>query len=391
MAAKKKEISALQKSIEAMMEKIGDLGVSIAKMKNDLEDTQEGLEEDKKFLADLEKKCKTAQADFEANQKVRSEELLALSDTIKILNDDDALEMFKKTLPGASASLMQVKVSTSSMREQALAVLEAARGAKKSDRQRLDYIMLAIRGKKFGFDKVLKMIDDMVDLLGSEQRDDNDKKEYCEMQFDTADDKKKALERDVSKLEAAIETSKETIATLAGEIKALGDGIAALDKQVAEATEQRKEENSDYSTLMANDAAAKDILAFAKNRLNKFYNPKLYKPPAASFIQITKHEQSDEAAPPPPPEAVGAYKKKGEESNGVIAMIDTLVRDVTKEMTESEAEEKDAQGDYEQLMSDSKEKRATDSKALTEKQNTKAQMETQLQSSTEGRASAGKE
>merc|ERR1719504_83368 len=214
---------------------------------------------------------------------------------------------------------MQVKVSTSSMREQALAVLESARGAKTEDRHRIDYIMLAIRGKKFGFDKVLKMIDDMVALLGSEQQDDNDKKEYCEMQFDTADDKKKALERDVSKLEAAIETSKETITTLAGEIEALSAGIAALDKQVAEATEQRKEENSDYTTLMANDAAAKEILAMAKNRLNKFYNPKLYKEPAM-FMQVSMHKGLD--APPPPPEAPKAFSKKSEESTGVIAMID---------------------------------------------------------------------
>merc|ERR1711957_899915 len=150
-------------------------------------------------------------------------------------------------------------------------------------------------------------------------------------------------------------------------------------------------EHEDFTEEMSSNAAAKELLGFAKNRLNKFYNPKLYKPPAASFIQISKHEQLDEAAPPPPPEAVGAYKKSGEESSGVIGMIDTLVRDVTKEMTESEAEEKDAQGDYEQLMSDSKDKRATDSKALTEKGSTKAQMETQLETSTEGRASSGKE
>merc|ERR1719197_1981427 len=137
---------------------------------------------------------------------------------------------------------------------------------------------------------------------------------------------------------------------------------------VAEATEQRKDEHEEFTETMSGNAAAKELLGFAKNRLNKFYNPKLYKPPAASFVQISQH--SGDSAPPPPPEAVGAYKKKGEESNGVIGMIDTLVRDVTKEMTESEAEEKDAQGDYEQLMSDSKEKRATDSKALTEKQAT---------------------
>merc|ERR1712127_611327 len=109
------------------------------------------------------------------------------------------------------------------------------------------------------------------------------------------------------------------ISSLAAEIKALSDGIAALDKQVAEATEQRKEENSDYTTLMAGDAAAKDILAFAKNRLNKFYNPKLYKPPAASFVQVSSHKQLD--APPAAPDAPAAYSKKGEESGGVIGMI----------------------------------------------------------------------
>jgi hypothetical protein len=93
------------------------------------------------------------------------------------------------------------------------------------------------------------------------------------------DDKKKGLERDVSNLEKAIAKEKEAIAALAAEIKALQEGIAALDKSGAEATEQRKEENEEYSELMANDAAAKEILGFAKNRLNKFYNPKLYKAP----------------------------------------------------------------------------------------------------------------
>ena len=37
-------------------------------------------------------------------------------------------------------------------------MLEVVKNDKKSDRQRIAYIMLAIRGKKFGFDKVLKTI-----------------------------------------------------------------------------------------------------------------------------------------------------------------------------------------------------------------------------------------
>merc|ERR1712127_164055 len=166
------------------------------------------------------------------------------------------------------------------------------------------------------------------------------------------------------------------ISSLAAEIKALSDGIVALDNQVAEATEQRKEENSDYTTLMANNAAAKDILAFAKNRLNKFYNPKLYKEPAASLVQVSMHRQLD--APPPPPEAPGSYEKKGEESGGVIAMIDSLVKDLDTEMTEAETEEKLAQEEYEELMADSAQKRASDSKSMTEKEGVKASTEAAL-------------
>jgi chromosome segregation ATPase len=391
MASKKKEVQALTKEIEVKLTRVGELSVEVVQMKNDLTDTQEQLVEDQKFLGNMEKDCAAKSGEYEVVVKTRQEELLALADTIKLLNDDDALELFKKTLPGASASFVEVKVSQKSLRKRAYAFIQRAQSEALATGPGLDFIALAINGKKVGFGKVIKLIDDMVATLKQEQLDDDHKEEYCKEQFDLSDDKKKALEKTIADTETAITEAKESIATLVEEIDALEDGIKALDKAVAEATEQRKEEHEDFTEEMSSNAAAKELLGFAKNRLNKFYNPKLYKPPAASFIQITKHEQSDEAAPPPPPEAVGAYQKKGEESNGVIAMIDTLVRDVTKEMTESETEEKDAQGDYEQMMSDSKEKRATDSKALTEKTNTKAAMETQLESSTEGKASAGKE
>merc|ERR1719183_2544487 len=257
---------------------------------------------------------------------------------------------------------MQVQVSEEAERARALAVLQDAKVGKKSDRQRIDFIMLALRGKKVGFEKVLKMIDDMVALMKEEQLDDEAKKEYCEKQFDHADDKKKGLERTEGKLETAIANAKESIATLKEEIAALGEGIVALDKSVAEATEQRQEENSDHKTLMVNNQAAKELLEFAKNRLNKFYNPKLYKPPAM-FMQVSMHK--GKADPGPPPQAPGAHKKQ--DGGGVIAMIDTLVKDIDTEMTESEFNEKDAQEEYEEMMADSSSKRAADTKSVADK------------------------
>merc|ERR1719321_1286318 len=121
------------------------------------------------------------------------------------------------------------------------------------------------------------MIDDLMGTLKTEQDDDDDKKEYCLAEFDKAEDTKKGLELDISDLDKAIEDAKESIATLTSEIEALQDGIKKLDKSVAEATETRKEEHDDYVETLAANSAAKDLLAFAKNRLNKFYNPKLYK------------------------------------------------------------------------------------------------------------------
>merc|ERR1719199_1508816 len=110
MAAKEKEVQALTKAIEEKMVRLGDLSVEIVEMKEDLDDTQKALLEDKKFLADLDKNCALKTEENAENQKIRGQELLALADTIKILNDDDALELFKKTLP-SSSSFMQLEVT----------------------------------------------------------------------------------------------------------------------------------------------------------------------------------------------------------------------------------------------------------------------------------------
>merc|ERR1712038_2150085 len=103
------------------MTQIGDLGVAISTMKNDLGDTQAALAADQKFLAELEKSCATKAAEWQERSKTRADELVALADTIKVLNDDDALELFKKTLPSASSSLLQVQQGMSTRRSKALA------------------------------------------------------------------------------------------------------------------------------------------------------------------------------------------------------------------------------------------------------------------------------
>jgi septal ring factor EnvC (AmiA/AmiB activator) len=239
-------------------------------------------------------------------------------------------------------------------------------------------------------DKVIGMIDDMVALLKKEQGDDESKKESCEQQLDKTEDDLKILESTISDLEKSIEDTKEEIATLTDEIAALHQGIEDLDKAVKEATEVRKEEHEDYVTLMTNNGAAVELIKMAKNRMNKFYNPKMYKEPA--LVQVNLHLQDDDTeAPAPPPETWGAYSKKSEESNGVLAMMDSLVAELEKEIQEADFEEKDSQKEYETMMTESANKRRLDSKSITEKEGNKADAEANLQSAGEEKISKMKE
>mmetsp|Transcript_44445 Transcript_44445/g.73885 ORF Transcript_44445/g.73885 Transcript_44445/m.73885 type:complete len:705 (-) Transcript_44445:36-2150(-) len=394
MAAKAKEIKALTSAIEDKTVRVGDLGVEIIQMKEDLSDTQKALLEDQKFLADLDANCATKKEEHEADMKLRAEEQVALSETIKVLNDDDALELFKKTLPGASSSFVQFAISTTSQRKQALAVIKEARHQAASQHPELSFIALALQGKKVSFAKVVTMIDDMVKLLEAEQLDDSHQKEYCEAQFDLSDDKKKDLEHSISGLQSSIAALEESIATMTSEIKALVAGIASLDASVAEATAQRQKEHEEFVELMASDKAAKELLDMAKNRLNKFYNPTLYKAPPTttlsmedklyvqgggvlSFTQVSA-QSAGAVAPPPPPATAAAYAKKSSESTGVIALLDKLMGELDTEMTEAKATEKNSQKEYEQMMTDSSAKRASDTKALTDKQSAKAETEADL-------------
>merc|ERR1719316_856217 len=89
MAAKQKEIDSLTAAIEEKTKRVGEVGIELVNLKEDLDDTSEQLAEDKKFLQELEKTCETKVKEWDMRCKTRKEELLAIADTIKILNDDD--------------------------------------------------------------------------------------------------------------------------------------------------------------------------------------------------------------------------------------------------------------------------------------------------------------
>merc|ERR1719333_1540540 len=357
--------------------------------------------DNEKFMANLQESCGTKEKECAARCKARDEEITAISEAISILNDDDALDVFKKAVP---AALAQAKVgllqrsglhSKASSLRKAQAILEhvAARTSHKS----LMKLMLFTLSSKLKhhakhkttftamkFDEVTKMVDDMVEIEGKEQAEDDTEKPWCNGEFDKASKEESGEKAEISSLEATIAEQNDQIASLDEEIKTLTAEIAELDKAVADATEQRKEEHEDYLESVQLGSTATQLVEKAKNRLNKFYNPVLYK--AAPIKEMTMEEKiltagggfvqrTSRVAPPPAPETFGEYKKKGEKSSGVISLMDEILSELNTDMKDAEFEEKNSQKDYEALMSESKDTRAEKMNGITNKEAAKAEIQ----------------
>merc|ERR1719473_1873003 len=260
------------------------------------------------------------------------------------------------------------------------------------------------------------MIDGMVGVLGNEQNDDDSQKAFCEDEFDKSAAQKKETEGKLTSLKASLEDMDATVETLTGEVKTLQDEIVSLDKAVAEATEQRKSEHEAFLTTQAENQAATQLIEKAKNVLNKFYRPNLYKAPPKReltmeeqmmvdnghpdprdseappmiagtnqpvYVQVRRSMLRGDAVPPPPPETFGAYQKKDGKSNGVMALMDEMVNDVKSDMTDAKHAEETAQKDYEDLMSASQKTRAANAKSITEKEGAKAGWQEKIETAKE--------
>jgi hypothetical protein len=399
-AAKTQEEAAASSAIKTKTKRSGELAVTIVQNSDALEDTTAELAKTEKFLATLASQCKEKQAEWAAREKLRSEEIAAISQAIGILNDDDALDVFKKAVP--SAALTQEKefgflqsnsnsgTGTMARAHKAQQLISSAAQIYRSSTLSLlafaskTRLRMAQKHKsKADFGEIMKMIDGMVGVLTAEQADDEKHKVFCTAEFEKSADEKADTETEIAGLQSTMAELADEIATLGEDVATLTSGIAVLDKSVADATEQRKEEHAAYTEALALQETAIALIAKAKNRLQKFYNPTLYKAPPKK--EITMEEKIIAAgtsfvqiAQPEAPETFGAYVQKSEKSAGVMALMDMITKEMEGEMKEAEYDEKTAQTEYAELMADSQESRAQDTKSITEKDTAKANLEGKL-------------
>jgi len=300
--------------------------------------------------------CGDLDTQWERRSATRAAEIVAVSETIAILTEDDNREALAKT------SFLQAdsSASTTARRLQAAEVLRKAAQAPEFEADdllaawhgrrgaapaigaaagpRAQLSTLAMTVQLDSFTKVKAMMDEMVAQLKKQQQEEVDFKAYCVKEFDENEKAVFAKNQEKNDLEASIEKLEALIEKLGKEIKEAKAQIAETEVEIKKASEAREAENAEFQTTVADQRATQTILKKALLRLEDFYKKGLGKK-----LVLAQQE---------PPVKFNAYKDNAGASP-VMGLIEQIIEDSKKVESEATSSEYQAQADYESYVKDS--------------------------------------
>jgi len=358
--AKTAQIKAAEDLSSSKTVELGDTEAALAAAKQDLEDTTAQLAADTKFLENVKSTCATADADYEARLKVRTEEIKAVSETIGILTDDEAQTAFSKSTSFIQLSARTHRLSSEEQKREKAARMLRNAAMKSGDGQ---LAKLASSAKLLDFSEIKKAIDDMIAELKTTQKAEAEKYEFCTSEI-KANEKETAAKHELKgELEQKIEDLTSMITTLTDEIAALNAAVAQTNVEMKAASQNREAENKDFQVTVADQKATQAILKKAMDRMKAFYG----------FIQ-------QKQTPP----KQGTYSAHGG-GNLVVSLLGGVIaesEDVEKKALNAENE---AQKAYEEYISDSNDANAAAQSNIMNKSSAKAKAEQDKIQATESR------
>merc|ERR1719316_949463 len=324
----------------------------LAKAETDLEAEEKELSGDSATLDSTDQECKQVNAGWEQRSAIRSGEITAMEMAIKILSKVTGVRNpDTHEIPAKAASFLQIaSTPNGSAKAKAVALLrQEGKTHHNGALQKLANQIMAFDGP---FDKIKAMIQKMTFRLQAEQKDEDDHKNWCDLELqknqDITDDK-------TSKIDSTKIEIEELDAELKITIKAIvenNDKLADIEAYMAQETDLRAENKAEIELTIKDAQAGAEAVAQAITVLRDFYKESgmIAKEPW-EFIQISK--SSGVTLPDSPATWDSSYTgvadpKSG--SDGVLSILDGVA---TKFATmESDAKLQDAtdQKDYDKDM-----------------------------------------
>jgi len=367
-AAKTDEMKAIGNSLDQKRTHLANSDSLNAQSKEDLDDTQNSLSVDDKFLIDLKERCKMTDQEWETRQKSRQEEVSAVLEAISILTADTARDTFSKTMnPASFVQEKAVRGGRHAEARRAAAHLLKAWAAKLGSPQLAG---LAVAAELDAFTKVKAAIDKMVKELVEQKAVEITQRDFCinNLNENTLLIEKQTREKSDSEMK---------IAGLQSSIKEVADTLESLQKEIAEmhvqikrAGEDREMANREFQSTVVDQREMQQLLHKAIAVLEAVFVNKV---PTRKAVLA----EEGSAARPPPPLGFKDYSKNAG-GGGAVALLTQILGDAKVLETEAVKDEQAAQQTYEKLVRDTN--TAIDSKqtAIVNKSQDKASAEQDL-------------
>jgi len=401
--SKNGEIGAANKEIDGLKEREAANKQGISESKEELEKATLALTTNQDRLVKLKKNCADKTAEYDAATKGRQIELEAIGAAVKILNDDSALDLFKKTMP--SPSLVQEDGKKSD--DPAAAAWEQLQQmqvgpVQTTDVRPVSFVELQMTAEaKPALAPVIKLVGDMKVQLGAEQDDDDKQRDFCK---DSIAENEEAKAKKVGEVNLVSQFLKELgnkQKAIEEQIAGLKDEIAKLEKALEEATTQRAEEKKVFLKVSAEQNAAIAIIEKAKEVLGAAYGPKSFAQTASAATAPQDKAVEDmlglsfvqtQAAPAGQNQMneldslllqVGADAglqgkqptDRTKQGGGIMALMDEMKHDLELELAELKHDEEESQADFDKLTEESNKSIKQKKKEITGRQEAKARVD----------------
>merc|ERR1719446_534585 len=344
-----------------------------AEAKGDLADTTATRNEDKTYLDALVAQCDQKSADYENRQKLRGEELEAIAKAIEIIQSPSVTGHGETYLPQLLQKSAAVKHAFSLLRSSTVQPIQRsvavflADSAKRYSSRVLS--MVAVKVRDGPFDKVKKMIKDLIVRLMEEATQESEHKGWCDTELGTNKQTREDKSEDVDMLVAKRDQLSADIAKLADEMAQISDDVAELDAAVAEATKVRGEEKEKNTKTIADAQEAQTAVAAAIEVLTQFYATAA---DATSLVQQTPDLDAPATFDKP-------YKGMQSGNGGVMGMLEVIQSDFARLEAETRAAESAGSDEFQRFSDESAKDKAVKQTDLDHKDKTKTEKAGDLQ------------
>lgn len=324
----------------------GDLAVSIVHDKTALDDTESAYASDAKIMHELKYECAAKLVHHEEQTKRVQESLEAIASALKVLETDDSLDLFKKTFKRTeAASFFQMQSSEHRRNHKALKVIRDIASQHKVFINP-EFISLALHGKRVGLETVVFQVQKMIKQLETDEKNDDMLISACTQNKDLYDRNMVEINQHTSTSDANLQAKQNEIDQLDEDIEQLQRELKKLKDDSDKRYTMDKKRHAIFLEEQANRVASKQILKVAENRLNKFYNPSLYK--QEEGLALIHSRASDRPR--------GDFTEHNTESKSqmqVNKFINALVKELDEDMIAEEAEDLDNRRKTKRFIDDS--------------------------------------